>query len=201
MLLSKLKTATVGLLLLALLIGAAGAISQTQPPEQPKKEQKTKTTVDKATPPPDKAATKKHKTAKENLAGVWTVVSVKDNDENTLDFDPIFSHAAGTQAPIRDARLTLQGETFTLKTGLVSLEGTYAFAPSVTPKEITLSITPEPGGLLSIPGVYSLDGDKLTITFGKLPASLVAGLAGKEPGVCYTLRRAPLPKKGADAPK
>jgi uncharacterized protein (TIGR03067 family) len=201
MLLSKLKTATVGLLLLALLIGAAGAISQTQPAEQPKKEQKTRTMVDEATSPPDKAGTKKHKTAKENLAGVWAVVSVKDNDKNTLDFDPIFSHAAGTQAPIRDARLTLQGEMFTLKTGLVSLEGAYSFNASVRPKVFTLSIATESGGLLSIPGVYSLDGDKLTITFGRLPASLVASLAGKEPGVCYTLRRAPFPKKGADAPK
>jgi hypothetical protein len=55
--------------------------------------------------------------------------------------------------------------------------------------------------VLAIPGEYSLDEDSLTITFGRLPASLVAGLAGKEPGVCYTLRRERLPKKDADAPK
>jgi hypothetical protein len=81
----------------------------------------------------------------------------------------------------------------------VSLEGTYAFDPSVTPKAITLSTT-ESGGVLAIPGEYSLDEDHLTITFGRLPASPVAGLAGKEPGVCYTLRRERLPKKDADAP-
>jgi uncharacterized protein (TIGR03067 family) len=200
MLLARLKTSTVGLLLVVLLIGAAGAIYQTQAAEQPKEEQKAKTTVNEATSPPDKAGPKKDKTPKKNLAGVWVVVSVKDNQKNTLDFDPIFSHAAGTQAPIRNARLTLQGGKFTLKTSLVSLEGTYAFDPSLTPKEITLS-TIESGGVLAIPGEYSLDGDKLTITFGRLPASLVAGLAGKEPGVCYTLRRERLPKKDADAPK
>jgi RNA polymerase sigma factor (sigma-70 family) len=201
MLLSRLKTSTVGLLLVALLIGSAGAIYQTQAAEQPKEEQKTKTTVDKATLPPDKAGPKKDQAPKNNLKGVWAVVSVKDNDKNTLDLDPIFCRAAGAQAPIRDARLTLQGEKFTLKTGPVSLEGIYSFDASVTPKEISLSITTDPGALLSIPGVYSLDGDKLTITFGNLPASLVAGFAGKEPGVCYTLRREPLMKKRADDPK
>jgi RNA polymerase sigma factor (sigma-70 family) len=201
MLLSKLKTSVVGVLLVALLIGAAGATYKTQATQPPKEEQKTKTTGDASTSPPDKAGPKKYQTLKKNLEGVWAVISVKDNDKNTLDTEPIFSHAAGTQAPIRNARLTLQGETFTLKTGLVSLEGTYTLDPSVTPKEISLSIPTDSGGLLSILGLYSLDGDKLTITFGKLPASLLAGLAGKEPGVCYTLRREPLPKKDADNPK
>jgi uncharacterized protein (TIGR03067 family) len=200
MLLSKLKTSTVGLLLVALLIGAAGAIYETQATQPPQEEQKTKTTGDASTSLPDKSGPKKDQTPKKNLEGVWAVISVKDNDKKTLDSEPIFSHAAGTQAPIRNARLTLQGETFILRTGLVSLEGTYTFDPAVTPKEITLSIT-DSGGLLSIPGVYSLDGDKLTITFGRLPASLLAGLAGKEPGVCYTLQREPLPKKDADNPK
>jgi RNA polymerase sigma factor (sigma-70 family) len=51
MLLSKLKTATVGLLLVAFLIGAAGAVYQTQAAEQPKEkaEQKNKTTPDVST--------------------------------------------------------------------------------------------------------------------------------------------------------
>jgi RNA polymerase sigma factor (sigma-70 family) len=177
MLLSKLKTAMMGLLLVALLIGAAGAIYQTRAAE----EQTTKTTVV-PSPSPDKAG------PKNDLEGVWAVVSVKDTEKKTLDFDPIFSHAAGTQAPIRNARLTLQGGNFILKTGPVSLAGTYTFDPSVTPKVISLNIT-ESGRLLSIPGEYSLDANKLTITFGKVPASQVAGLAGKEAGVCYTLRR------------
>ena len=200
MLLSKVKTSTVGLLLVALLIGAAGAIYETQATQPPQEEQKTKTTGDASTSLPDESGPKKDQTPTKNLEGVWAVISVKDNDKNTLDSEPIFSHAAGTQAPIRNVRLTLQSETFTLKTGLVSLEGTYTFDPAVTPKEITLSIT-DSGGLLSIPGLYSLDGDKLTITFGKLPASVVASLAGKEPGVSYTLRREPLPKKEAHSPK
>jgi hypothetical protein len=95
-------------------------------------------------------------------------------------------------------RLTLQRGKFVLKTGPVALEGTYTIDPSVTPKVIGLSIT-EPEGILTIQGEYSLDGDKLAITFRRVPASLVAGLGGKEPGVCYTLRRERLPKKGADA--
>jgi RNA polymerase sigma factor (sigma-70 family) len=46
MLLSKLKTATVGLLLVALLVGAAGAVYQTQAAEQPQEEQRNKKTTD-----------------------------------------------------------------------------------------------------------------------------------------------------------
>src|SRR5262249_39265269 len=197
MLLSKLKASAVGLLLAALLFSAAGTIYLTQAAEQPKEVQTIKTSVGVSTSPPDKAGPKKDKTTKENLAGMWAVVSVKDNDKDMLDFDPIFSHAANTQAPIRNARLTLLGGTFTLKCGLVSLEGTYALDQSVTPKTITLSIT-ESGAVLAIPGAYSLDRDELTITFGGLPASLLAGLAGKAPGVCYTLRREPLPKDADD---
>src|SRR5262249_16787956 len=54
MLLSKLKTTTVGLLLVALLIGAAGALYRTQAAEQPKAEQRGETVAPgKAhTPPP-----------------------------------------------------------------------------------------------------------------------------------------------------
>src|SRR5262249_50433146 len=56
MLLSKLKTATAGLLLVALLLGAAGAIYQTQAAEQPKGGQRDKTVTDVSTaqeaPPP-----------------------------------------------------------------------------------------------------------------------------------------------------
>jgi hypothetical protein len=46
MVLSKLKTPTVGLLLVALLIGAAGAIYQTQAAERPKDGQRNKTVTD-----------------------------------------------------------------------------------------------------------------------------------------------------------
>jgi RNA polymerase sigma factor (sigma-70 family) len=59
MLLSKVKTATVGLLLVALLIGAAGAIYQTQAAEQPTGEQTNKTanvSTSHVVPSPTKAA-------------------------------------------------------------------------------------------------------------------------------------------------
>jgi RNA polymerase sigma factor (sigma-70 family) len=49
MLLSKIKTATVGLLLVALLLGAAGAIYQTQAAEQPKGEQRNKSMTEAST--------------------------------------------------------------------------------------------------------------------------------------------------------
>jgi RNA polymerase sigma factor (sigma-70 family) len=195
MLLSKLKTAMVGLLLVALLIGAAGAIYQTQAAEQPKDEQKNKAVTDKATSPSDKAGPKNDQTPTMNLEGVWAVVSIEDDDKNKLDFDPIFNHVAGTQAPVRDARLTLRDTKFVLKTGLVSLEGRYYPDSSVTPKELSLSIATESSGLISISGVYSLDGDNLTITFGRVPPSQLAELAGKESGVCYKLRRETLLKK------
>ena len=177
------------------------AVNETRDPEQQvlqlqKELAATRKTLDKALQ--DLKAKKKKEENEPNLEAVWAIVSVKDNDKNPLDCDPIFSHAAGTQAPIRNSHLTLQAGKFTLKTGPVFLEGTYTLDPSVTPRKITLGIATDPGSLLSIPGVYSLDDDDLTITFDRLPASLVAGLAWKEPGVCYTLRRESLPKKDSD---
>jgi RNA polymerase sigma factor (sigma-70 family) len=203
MLLSKLNTATMGLVLVALFIGAVGVIYQTQAAEQPNALEAT-AKADVSEQPADKAGPKKDQAPKKSLEGVWAVVSVEDNGKEKLDFDPIFSHVAGTQAPVRNARLTFRDGKFALKTGLVSLEGSYFLESSATAKEIILSVTagsPDREGLLSICGVYSLDGDNLTITFGKLPASLVTGLAGKEPGVCYTLRREFRPKKEADEKK
>jgi RNA polymerase sigma factor (sigma-70 family) len=199
MFLSKLKSVVGTLMLVAVLVGGGVAISLGQPPDSPKPK--------KADPEPKQAKAKedaanaKEDAADKKLEAIWAVVSVKDNDKNTLDSDPIFSHAAGTQTPVRNARLTLQAGKFTLKTGLVSLEGTYTFDPSVTPKKIILGITPDPGFLLSIAGVYSLEGDHLMVTFEGLPASQVAGLAGNKPGVCYTFKREPHPKKDADNPK
>jgi uncharacterized protein (TIGR03067 family) len=165
----------------------------------PKGEQRDQA-ADVSTSPPGQAGPKKGQTPGQNLEGAWAVVSVEDNDRNTLDFDPIFSHAAGAQAPIRDAQLTFRDGTFALKTGLVSLEGSYSVGAAATAKEITLSFptgSPDRQGLISLSGVYSLDGDNLTITFSRLPASPLADLAGKEPGVRYMLRREALPMKEA----
>jgi hypothetical protein len=156
-------------------------------------------TPDKGKQPADKAGPKEDQTPKKNLEGVWSVVSVEDNDKNKLDFDPIFSYVAGTQAPASSLRLTFRDQKFALKTGPVSLEGGYSLeSAKEKEKEISLTVTtgsPDMEGLISISGVYSLDEDKLTITFGKLNASQPAGLAEKKPGVCYTLRRESLPKK------
>src|SRR5206468_7925377 len=78
----------------------------------------------------------------------------------------------------------------------VSLNGWYVFDSSKTPKEMTLNVNPHgDDALLSLPGVYTLVGDNLTITLSGVPASQVAGLAGKPPGVCYTLRREAPPKE------
>jgi len=64
MLLSKLKTATAGLLLVALLIGVAGTLYQTRAAEQPKEEQRNKTVTDVSTsgvaPPPKVAGQREY---------------------------------------------------------------------------------------------------------------------------------------------
>jgi hypothetical protein len=78
----------------------------------------------------------------------------------------------------------------------VSLNGWYGFDSSKTPKEMSLNINTNGGDAVhSLPGVYVLDGDNLTISLSGVPASVPAGLAGKQPGVCYTLRREPPPKE------
>jgi RNA polymerase sigma factor (sigma-70 family) len=145
---------------------------------------------DQRTPKAARATAEQGRGPREKLDGVWKVFSIQDTDKNTVEFDPILSHACGIQAPVRAARFTFRGETFVLKTGPVSLEGRYAF-DKTAPHRIVLSIVVELGdgtGLVGIPAVYSLDRDSLTILCSQIPPSQIAGLAGKA-GVRYTLRR------------
>jgi hypothetical protein len=93
---------------------------------------------------------------------------------------------------VRVTRFTFRGDKFVLKTGPVSLEGSFALDPAGIPKKIVLSIpveSPDGEGIVSVTGEYSLDGDNLSIRCPDLPPSQVAALAGSKPGVCYTLRR------------
>jgi RNA polymerase sigma factor (sigma-70 family) len=138
--------------------------------------------------------------AAKKLEGVWTVVSVKDAKKNTLDSDPLFSHVAVTQTPARNVRLTLQAGKITLKSGPVSLEGVYKVDTSTVPEQITLTFAHRPGMLLSIPGIYTLDGDNLTVTF-VIPPSEAARLAENLVGVFYTLKREAQPKTDAAWPQ
>jgi RNA polymerase sigma factor (sigma-70 family) len=185
MVISKLKTIA-GTLLVAGLIGVVAASSfpraAATPGDPPGVPQKRKA---------ENAAQKEELAARKLFAGVWLVTSIKDDDKNSLDFDPILSHACGVQAPVRVTRFTFRGDKFVLKTGPVSLEGSYALDPSGIPKKIVLSIpveTPDGQGIVSVRAEYSLDGDNLDIRCTDLPPSQVAALAGKT-GVSYTLRR------------
>lgn len=176
MLLNKLKTLAVGLLLVAVFIGTAGAIYRTQAADQRNK------TTDVPTAP-----ARKDRAARDNLDGVWTVVSVSDDRKNKLDVDPILRYTTGIQARVQNVRLTLRQGTFTLKTGFVSLDGWYVLDSAATPKEIVLNVNPDgDDALVSIRGTYALDGDNLTISLREVPGK---ALDGKTPGVCYRLRR------------
>jgi RNA polymerase sigma factor (sigma-70 family) len=186
MLISKLKTIA-GAFLAAGLIGVVAAYSLTRaaatpgdPPGVPQK------------PKAGKAAQKEELAARKPFAGVWQVASIEDDAKNALDFDPILSHACGIQAPVRVTRFTFRGDKFVLKTGPVTLEGSYALDASGMPKKIWLSIPMEsPDGevIVSVPGEYSLDGDTLSIRCTDLPPLQLAALGGGKAGVCYTLRR------------
>jgi hypothetical protein len=139
-----------------------------------------------------KAARKVEPAAPNPLAGVWRVVSLEDYDKKALEFDPILSHACGIQAPVRTNRFTFRGDKFVLKTGPVSLEGSYGVDLSPTPKRLGLSIeveSPNGTGLVSILGKFSIEGETLRIRCDDLMPSALAALAGGKPGVCYTLRR------------
>jgi hypothetical protein len=185
MVISKLKTIA-GALLVAGLIGIVAASSfpraAAPPGDPPGVPQKRKAA---------NAAQNEERAARKPFAGVWLVTSIEDDDKNSLDFDPILSHACGVQAPVRVNRFTFRGDKFVLKTGPVSLEGSYALDPSGMPKKIVLSIpaeTPDGQAIVSVRAEYSLVGDNLDIRCTDLPPSQVAGLAGKT-GVSYTLRR------------
>jgi RNA polymerase sigma factor (sigma-70 family) len=186
MLISKLKTVA-GAFLAAGLIGVVAASSfpraAATPGVPPGVQQQPKA---------GKAAQIVEPAARKLFAGVWQVASIEDDAKNSLDFDPILSHACGIQAPVRVTRFTFRGDKFVLKTGPVSLQGSYALDPSGIPKKIWLSIpmeSPDGQGIVSVPGEYSLDGDNLSIRCTDLPPSQPAALAGGKAGVCYTLRR------------
>jgi hypothetical protein len=143
-------------------------------------------------PEAKEAALKEELAARKLFEGAWQVASIKDDARNALDFDPILSHTCGIQAPVRVTRFTFRGDNFVLKTGPISLEGSYSLDPSGIPKKIVLSIpveSPDGPGIVSVLGEYALDGDNLSIRCTDLPPSQFAALAGSKAGVCYTLRR------------
>jgi RNA polymerase sigma factor (sigma-70 family) len=85
MLLTKLKTATVGLLLVAALGGGAGLIYQTQTAEQPKARKATQNADDKDKPPVTAKKDEKTKPDEEQLQGTWRIVSTVDGGKEVKE--------------------------------------------------------------------------------------------------------------------
>jgi RNA polymerase sigma factor (sigma-70 family) len=181
--LSKLKTAAGACLaagLIALVAARAFPWATATPSEPPAAHQG---------PGPGKAA---RQPAAQPLAGAWRVVSVEDYDKKALEFDPVLNYACGIRAPVRVNRFTFRGDQFVLKTGPVSLEGTYAVDLSPTRRWLVLTIPVEsPGGIgtVSVVGKLSIEGDTARIRCNDLAPSELTALSGGKPGVCYTLRR------------
>lgn len=189
---SRLKNVVATLVATGFIVLAAGQCFPRAPADPPSGKQESPKKAE-AEPPKDQVPGK-------SLDGVWEVVSLVDEDKKPIFYDPLLRHFWGIEAPVRTplpfraarCTFTFRGETFILKMGPVRLRGKSYLDPSATPKEIILNVSVGDGSF-SMTGVYSLDGDNLTISFDKLAPSTIAGLGGKY-GVRYTLRREAAPK-------
>jgi RNA polymerase sigma factor (sigma-70 family) len=151
MLLSKLKLVTALVLVVAALSGAVRLIYQTQAAEQPKAQAVTEQ-ADKEKRGAAKAAPK---TDLDRLQGVWK-----------LDHAEINGGTARNLEALKKVRLVIKGDKITLgkdeghdETGSIKVDSTKQ------PKEIDLILTGPAGNPLTNPGIYKLDGDKLTICY------------------------------------
>ena len=96
------------------------------------------------------------KASKEELAkfsGTWKGVSVVQDGKEM------------TKAEAETARLTVDGEKYTLKLGGEEIEGTHALDPTKTPKQIEAVRTKGPSKGEKMLGIYELTGDTFKVCF------------------------------------
>jgi uncharacterized protein (TIGR03067 family) len=96
---------------------------------------------------PDTAKDEAAKKEYEKLTGTWKIVSLQIEGTNAETDD------------IKEMRLVLQGDHFTLKQGGTDYNGTYKVDPTRKPKTIDVFFTDGPEKGNTAYGIYELDGD------------------------------------------
>jgi RNA polymerase sigma factor (sigma-70 family) len=156
MLMTKLKTVTAPLLVLIALTGVAGLLCRTPAAERPEARAATRL-ADNAKPP---AAVRVAKTDLDRLQGVWKVVDAEFNGGT----DRNLKH-------LQKMRWVIKGDRITIGNGGRDEIGSVKVDSTRQPKEIDI-ITRTAGGPPvdhGNPGIYKLDGDKLTVCYSFNP--------------------------------
>ena len=83
--------------------------------------------------------------------GMWVLASGEEQGEKL------------PEATVKSAKMTLEGDKYTLQIGEVSIAGTHKIDPTQKPKTIDATHTERPFNGQTMLGIYKLDGDRFTV--------------------------------------
>jgi RNA polymerase sigma factor (sigma-70 family) len=187
MLLSKLKTIAVGLLLVALLSGTAGALYQTHAAEQPKPQRVTQK-AEKDKQPVAAKKDEKPKPDQERLQGTWTIVSTVVDGQKLKDG----GEEVGNWT-IKDTMLRIMSQPKDMKTGTGTEFFRFKLDEATKPRLIDLVGWDKEFDDADErkEGIYSIAGDTLRICINRKKGKRPTAFESKEGStyILWTLHR------------